>query len=250
MAETSQDRRSRVVTKAYRESCDELLSAWNLLSEIEPRRDQGAVARVLYGFALVAVSSADASFILVDRGRSTDAFPLTRRALEFGVTSQWILQKGDAGIRAMEAKTEFLAKKTLENIVAAGWAVPDDLVEAVSNPATTPPDGAAFGRFNQICASFEGQGHLYVLYSRLSAWCHPSVTTGLQLFDQLDPTGATAKSQPSEAELARTATHTNLMALLFAMRAADERTKNKPLKGRIQRVARRHKLDSVLKPAA
>jgi hypothetical protein len=173
-----------------------------------------------------------------------------RKALEFGVTAQWIAVTPN-GVDAFFAESERGARAVYNQGKQSGQQMPEDIAQQYEAEAEDVPDEAkALRWFVRVADTFGKHNGIYLQYRVLSGHCHPSVTSSLAQHFKLDDESDvgmvlhTTGGERHDAWL-----FTLGIALLWAASAVDHYVVSEPRSATLAGIAERLGVPAQLEPA-
>lgn len=234
----------------YAAVIDELIAIHEAATGFEIRVERRREALVLAAMEAEATEAARATRVLMHAGLHDATALQVRKALEFGVTAQWIAVTPN-GVDAFFAESERGARALYDESKKSGQEMPADIASQYEEEAEDAPDEAKVLRwFVRVVDSFGTHNGIYLQYRVLSAHCHPSVTSSLAQHLQVDADSDvgmvlhTTGGQRHDPWL-----FTLGMALLWAASAVDQFVVGEPRSAALVRIAQRLGVPSKLEAA-
>jgi hypothetical protein len=146
---------------------------------------QGRVPALVAGFGEGVRHMTLAALSLIENGNAYPARVLTRSAFEYSVALSWLATVGEDAADQFDAGTSLAARKLVKRWTEAGFGIPDGF----QDPAPGRDDHdlrATSGTLNNVETLAIKAGlpkSIYLAYSMLSAYAHPSINGASAWFD-------------------------------------------------------------------
>ncbi|WP_430789063.1 DUF5677 domain-containing protein [Actinoplanes sp. G11-F43] len=235
--------------EVYRETVDELLSAWDRFEGFDTRTKDLPIARVVFALTANAHSSARAAVTLWDADLWVESMPIVRSCFESAVMAAWTQQTGKSGVEATLFERTRQSVNMMRTADQALVAVPQDLrdhITARHDSAPRPSRAAQARNFERMCADLEAGNSLYLMYRHASDVAHASSALTRHLVpgqrDSLIQVKEPAPSSGTQAVAGLTVAY----ALVWAGRAFMEVGLSKPGKQALRKIAMRLGISPIL----
>ena len=192
---------------------------------IEHRRE----AIVLASMEAEAIEAGRATRVLMREGLYDATAVHIRKALEFGVTAQWIAATPN-GVDAFFAESERTTRALYGEAKRTRQVMPDDIAaQYEEDPEAVPDEAKVIRWFVQVADTFGQDNGIYLQYRVLCGHCHVSVSSSLAQHLREDDTSTSGlRLQTTGGQRHDEWLYTLGIALLWAASAVDERTASGP----------------------
>jgi hypothetical protein len=181
--------------------------------------------------------------ILADNGMGHETHILVRVALEYAILLHWLVERGDAGAKAIVASQSGNVARHINVAQEAKMYLSPEIEQAMLDAAKDlPSQEKAVGHFKDVCRHL-GLLELYFVYGVESGFVHPSIVT---VNSYLDGFGKLANEPQREIHESNMA----LMAycLIWANRDLDKLMPGQPRAEELERLAKSVEAAPVLPP--
>ncbi|HEX7308492.1 DUF5677 domain-containing protein [Lentzea sp.] len=152
----------KVLVKAF----DDIIETGQVVIPAENEQ----VFRAVYGWWTWINRSCKLVLLAHGAGLGHESAPSLRSIVEHSLLLQWVVDVGADAMAAVDAYDEERRRKLYDDLVAAGWPIPEEL---------TRPEGAKhplrpfLANFAQLCIAY-GARSLYIPYRLMSTHVHPT----------------------------------------------------------------------------
>lgn len=151
----------------------ELIAAFDAVVAAEQastlQQDLGRL-RCMYGWWAWINRSSKLLLAAAAAGLEHEAAPNMRSILEHTLAMLWVLDEGDTALDAVEAAWKVRQGELYDELVAAGWPVPDGVTRA---DKVEHPRMRRILKIHRLFVAYDAH-HLYIPYRMLSTHVHPS----------------------------------------------------------------------------
>jgi hypothetical protein len=234
----------------YAAIIDELIILHEATTGFEIPVEHKRAALVLAAMEAETTEAGRATRVLMNAGLHDATALHVRKALEFGVTAQWIAATPN-GVDAFFAESERGVRALYEEGKQSGQQMPEDIAQQYEAKAEDAPDEAKIVRwFVRIAETFGKHNGIYLQYRVLSGHCHPSVTSSLaQHFKLTNESDVGMVLHTTGGERHDEWLFTLGIALLWAASAVDQYVVNEPRSDTLSAIAERLGVPARLEPA-